>query len=72
MKGEPLVRVDIPQSTLDQLNLRIRAREEQNGWGISGRIRKGSLYLAFHSLERRGFRRSGDNLPTMDQVSSEL
>ena len=28
-----MVRVDIPQRALDQLNLRTRALKEQNGWG---------------------------------------
>ena len=58
-------RIDLPQGTLDLLILRTLALEPQHGWAISERIQQissevlrvqqGSLYLALHRLERRGW-----------------
>lgn len=55
---------DLLQGTLDLLILRILAREELHGWGISKRIRQlsegtlevnqGSLYPALYRLRDRG------------------
>ena len=68
MKGVSVVRVDLPQGTLDLLILKTLALEPRHGWGISERIRQvsagvlqvqqGSLYPALHRLERRGLIRA--------------
>ena len=57
--------LDLPQGTLDLLILKTIAVEKQHGWAISQRIQQmssdalrvqqGSLYLALHWLERRGW-----------------
>jgi PadR family transcriptional regulator PadR len=61
-------RLDLPQGTLDLLILKTLALEPQHGWALSNRIRQvtsdmlliqqGTLYPAFHRLERRGWIRS--------------
>ena len=58
-------RIDLPQGTLDLLILKTLALEPQHGWAISDRIeqvssdvlsiKQGSLYPAFHRIERRGW-----------------
>ena len=60
-----VVRVDLPQGTLDLLIRRALALALQHGWGISERIRQisrdisqirqESLYPALHRLERQGW-----------------
>jgi PadR family transcriptional regulator len=60
-----VLRIDLPQGTLDLLILRTLALEPQHGWAISERIQQissdvlrvqqGSLYPALHRLERRGW-----------------
>jgi len=62
---EPVVRLDLPQGTLDLLILKTIALGPQHGWAISERIHQisnnalrvnqGSLYPALHRLERRGW-----------------
>src|SRR5262249_6295496 len=58
-------RIELPQGTLDLLILKTIALEPQHGWAISERVqqmssdalqvKQGSLYPAFHRLERRGW-----------------
>src|SRR5271169_5072090 len=58
-------RINLPQGTLDLLILRTLALGPQHGWAISERvqqvssdvlrIQQGSLYPAFHRLQRRGW-----------------
>ena len=61
--------IELPQGTLDLLILRTLALEPLHGWAVSERIQQisgdllrlqqGSLYPAFHRLERRGWIRAG-------------
>ena len=58
-------RIDLPQGTLDLIILRTLSLGALHGWAISERvqqissdalqIQQGSLYLAVHRLERRGW-----------------
>ena len=60
-----MVRIELPQGTLDLLILRTLWSGPQHGWAISERvqqvssevlsIQQGSLYPALHRLERRGW-----------------
>jgi PadR family transcriptional regulator PadR len=60
-----LIRIDLPQGTLDLLILKTVALTPLHGWAISERIQQisnevlqvqqGSLYPALHRLERRGW-----------------
>ena len=60
-----MVRIELPQGTLDLLILRTLLSGAQHGWAISERvqqvssevlsIQQGSLYPALHRLERRGW-----------------
>lgn len=64
----PQTTQDTLRGTLDMLVLRVVARGDQHGWGISEaigdrsrevlQVGQGALYPALHRLERRGFLRS--------------
>jgi transcriptional regulator len=61
-------RLDLPQGTLELLNLKSLSLGSQHGWAISERIHQvsratlqipqGSLYPALHRLERQGWIRA--------------
>ena len=65
----PPARFPIPQGTLDMLILQILSLEPAHGYGIAQRleqisrsvvqVNQGSLYLALHRLEQKGWLESG-------------
>jgi len=60
-----MIRIDLPQGTLDLLVLRVLSAGEMHGWGIAQRLsivsnealqlQEGTLYPALYRMEARGW-----------------